>query len=84
MTAPTIKATLHEMRLQKRRKGGIRRAHMEIIFGMAWEMAENDEFKGTPVDYVAKAEIVFQRECDMLRSVAKKELIKHGLDPGGL
>ena len=75
---------MREMRLQRRRKGGGRRAHMEMILDRAWDMAWNDNFKDEVVDYIVKAEVEFQRRIESARKVLRERLIKEGLDPGKL
>jgi hypothetical protein len=79
-----VKAVAREMRLQKRRKGGVRRAHMELILDRAWKLAWDDDFKGEPVDYIVKAELEWARLVASSRKDLKEQLIKQGLDPGGL
>ena len=64
MKRPTVKAVLREARLLKRRKGGLRRANMEIILNRAWQFAFADDFKGETVDYVVKAEVEMKRSID--------------------
>ena len=61
MKRPTVKSVMREAALQKRRKGGLRRANLESIFTMAWQFAMADDFKGEPVDYVVKAEVEKER-----------------------
>jgi hypothetical protein len=84
MTRLTPENVIREMQRQKRRKGGTRRAHMEVIFSMAWDMAWADNFRAEPVDYVVKAEMEWQRHLNESRVGAREMLIKAGLDPGGL
>ena len=61
MKRPTVKSVMREITLQKRRKGGLRRANLEVVFNRAWEFAWADDFKGEPVDYVVKAQVESER-----------------------
>jgi hypothetical protein len=57
----SVKSVLRELRNIKRRRGGMRRARFEMIAGMAWQMAWEDDFQQSPVAYMSLAH-EFERE----------------------
>jgi hypothetical protein len=57
---------IRELRNMKRRKGGMQRAHYEMIADVAWYMAWQDNFQSTPVEYMQMAEDYERERMDKM------------------
>jgi hypothetical protein len=84
MAKLSIKEVQRELRNQKRRRGGTRRAQMETILDLAWCIAWDDCFKQETVEYIVQAEMKWQRRINEASAGLKAAMIKQGIEPGNL
>jgi len=72
----TVKAVLRAYENAKRRHGGFRRLRYEIVMNHAWDMAWDDDFKLSPVDYVTAADEFVRQRDEKLRDKVRKPKLR--------